>query len=494
MTQSPAVARRRSRFRRTYATLGTVTLAASSMAAAFAAPLSVTPDTDGVPGPCVHVATSTFGCPTAADLDALVNNNAGVRFTDNGINTFVGGNFIATRGATEAEGRMVVVGDARFEQGPEYNFGIAGVGSRIVPPANATVLQVGGDLTVTTKLKVVGYSGTESFPYNIQYEGTLTGTPVYDNLPLDASKSSTTKVSGIAAAYAPAVAKLTASSKHLSTLTANGTVAPDGPYLKLTGDGASSVQVFEYPTNLSAAQDITFDAIPTGATVIINVLGAGPVDVKLNDVVGATTATGQLSRNVLWNVPDATVVAFSGGAQVTGSIMVGSPAATTTISVPGTNGRLFVAGNLTHSGTGGNELHAYPFTGTLPTSPTPTPTATPTATPTGTPTATPTTTPTASPTATPTGDPTTESSTDEPTDGSTLDDGTDEPTDGATTDDEGGVGSEEGEPTDGTPTDDGTSPDDGLPVTGAEAAIGSGIAFLLIVGGIALLAIRRREA
>ncbi|MBD9699877.1 choice-of-anchor A family protein [Flavimobilis sp. GY10621] len=81
--------------------------------------------------------------------------------------------------------------------------------------------------------------------------------------------------------------------------------------------------------------------------------------------------------------------------------------------------------------------------------------------------------------------------TDEPSTGTP---GTDEPTNGATTDDDGGVGSEEGEPTDGTPTDDGTSPDDGLPVTGAQAAIGSGIALLLIVGGTALLAVRRREA
>ena len=59
---------------------------------------------------------------------------------------------------------------------------------------------------------------------------------------------------------------------------------------------------------------------------------------------------------------------------------------------------------------------------------------------------------------------------------------------------DGEVDDEQGTPSNGTPTDDGTSPDDGLPVTGAQAAIGSGIALLLFVGGIALLAIRRREA
>jgi hypothetical protein len=36
------------------------------------------------------------------------------------------------------------------------------------------------------------------------------------------------------------------------------------------------------------------------------------------------------------------------------------------ISQPGVNGRVYLAGNLVHTGTAGTEIHAYPFTGTLP--------------------------------------------------------------------------------------------------------------------------------
>ncbi|QIK83460.1 choice-of-anchor A family protein [Sanguibacter sp. HDW7] len=511
--------------RRALAAVGVVALAVGgalgsiAVTDAFAAPAA---ETDGTPGGCITSTDALFPCPTSAELDTIINSNGNPIHNDNAINTFVGGDFTATAGATEAEGRMIVRGNATFAQNPDYYFGIAGVGSRIVAPPGTEVLQVGGNLTVTTKLTVVSFAGSTNYPYWIAHSGTLTGTPSFQSLPGQPA-GGVVKRAGIGALYDNAVTNLTARSASLKALPTTGTIAPDGPYLKATGDGTSMLQVFTYPvhtgTGAAPAQDLTFGGIPAGATVIINVPGTGTVDVKLNGVDSATTATARVSRNILWNVPDATTVAFSGSAQTTGSIMVGNPASTTTITIPGANGRIFVAGNLVHAGSGGNELHAYPFTGTLPGSsptptvtptgtstptptatstgtPTPTPTATSTGTPTPTPTATSTGTPTPTPTATSTGTPTpTPTATGSPTDDPTTGESTEEPTDGTTTDDpDGGVGSEEGEPTDGTTPDGDESPEGGLPVTGAQAALGSGIALVLILGGIALLAVRRRNA
>ncbi|MFJ8476187.1 choice-of-anchor A family protein, partial [Kitasatospora sp. NPDC094011] len=55
-----------------------------------------------------------------------------------------------------------------------------------------------------------------------------------------------------------------------------------------------------------------------------------------------------------------------GSAQFQGSVLAGNPGGTTTLAQPGMNGRVYLAGNLIHTGTGGYELHSYPFDGDLP--------------------------------------------------------------------------------------------------------------------------------
>ena len=55
----------------------------------------------------------------------------------------------------------------------------------------------------------------------------------------------------------------------------------------------------------------------------------------------------------------ATTVNVGGAAQLPGSLLVPTAPSTTTLSGLGTNGRILVAGDLVHTGTG--ELHAYPF-------------------------------------------------------------------------------------------------------------------------------------
>ncbi len=62
----------------------------------------------------------------------------------------------------------------------------------------------------------------------------------------------------------------------------------------------------------------------------------------------------------MWNFPDTSDVVIGSMAQFPGSVLVANPASTTTVKLPGTNGRLWVAGNLVHDFLGG-EFHAFPF-------------------------------------------------------------------------------------------------------------------------------------
>jgi LPXTG-motif cell wall-anchored protein len=47
-------------------------------------------------------------------------------------------------------------------------------------------------------------------------------------------------------------------------------------------------------------------------------------------------------------------------------VLAGNPEGVTTLSQPGMNGRVYLAGGLIQEGMGGYELHAYEFTGDLP--------------------------------------------------------------------------------------------------------------------------------
>ncbi|MGP3772378.1 choice-of-anchor A family protein [Streptomyces sp. SDT5-1] len=191
--------------------------------------------------------------------------------------------------------------------------------------------------------------------------------------------------------------------------TPTGTAVNDGYTTVFTGDGSSRLQVFDIDFDMVAAGGgmggFRFEGIPSGATVLVNAYGDAR---RINTYEGMLPA--ELRDRLLWNFPDASGVELAGGTQFSGSVLVGNPASTTTLTMSGVNGRFYTAGSLTHTsaagGGGGQELHAYPFDGDLPTcdeSPTPTPTPThltPTPTPTQT-TATPTPTPTI-PTPTPT--------------------------------------------------------------------------------------------
>ncbi|MFH9609927.1 choice-of-anchor A family protein [Streptomyces sp. NPDC017448] len=420
---------------------------------------------------------------------------------DSNINVYVGGGFLVRQAAAEAEGKIVTLGrfdmEKRAGASQVYNVGVAGVGSRVPPPDGSDYLTVGGDVTIAAGRRLLAEEGTHSG--RVAYAGELTGTvnpaaaPRFDE---DA-----------AAPYTGLRPQLTEASRCYAYegdehRTATGTWRVVGDVATFIGDGRSALQIFDVDADLAAANGgntgIVFAGIPAGATVLVNVYGASR---SIATYMGAFSDPG-LRENLLWNFPDATDLALTGPAQFQGSVLVGQPSSTTTLDMSGTNGRFYTAGSLTHTSagqSGGQEIHAYPFNGDLPSctpEPTPTPTdPTPSPTPTDpTPTPTdPTPTPT-DPTPTPTPTDPTPCPTD-PTPGPT------DPTPGPTDPTPGPTAPTSG-PTDPTPAPTGHTPHPTpspshpgeLPGTGArggERVLGSIAAALVAAGGTVLVATRR---
>ncbi|WP_020667066.1 choice-of-anchor A family protein [Amycolatopsis nigrescens] len=332
--------------------------------------------------------------------------NGGFAGRDNAVNVFVGGDYLVRGRAAEAEGRVVTLGtfDQAKDQGVSsvYNIGIVGVGSRVPPPDGADFLTTGGAVSVTPGQRLIAEGGV------VRHAGPLSGTVVgTDVADPDA-----------AAPYAGWRDSLSTASQCYAKGTATGTAVNEGYQTTFTGDGRSALQVFNVDFDIvgrgGGMQGIVFQGIPAGATVLVNLTGGARTINTYTGDPGDTDPLNALRERLLWNFPDAGRVNLTGGAQFQGSVLVGNPGSTTTVSLPGVNGRFFSTGSLVHTspptGGGGQEFHAYPFDGDLPDCNGPTPTTTPTE-----PTTTEPTTTTTEPTTTTTQPTTTEPTTTEPT-------------------------------------------------------------------------------
>ncbi|MDV5145992.1 choice-of-anchor A family protein [Streptomyces sp. SBC-4] len=438
--------------RRRLAVIAAATVGATALVGALAVNGFADPLPGGL-GPCLPGNCPPDGYPPI--------NSGGVVYRDNNINIFVGGDFLVREAAAEAEGKVVVLGG--FDQNKRagvssvYNVGIVGAGSRIPPDDGTDFLTVGKDLTVASGQSLLAEEGDVKgvVRYGGVLSGTVTPTPVHDAAAADQYTALRGQLTDASQCYAYV---------NGASRTPTGTAANNDTETLFTGDGSSALQVFNADFDLESAsggqQGIRFANIPEDATVLVNVLGAD----RTVDTFIAGLPDG-LRERVLWNFPDATTVKFEGTAQFAGSVLIGNQASTATVTMPGTNGRFFTTGNLTHAsetdGGGGQEMHAYPFNGDLPscTDPTPTPTPTdPTPTPTD-PTPTPT-----DPTPTPTDPtPTPTDPTPTPTDPTpTPTDPTPTPTDPTPT------------PTDPTPTPTDPTPTPTDPTTGGGDSGGYG--------------------
>ncbi|MFI9331006.1 choice-of-anchor A family protein [Kitasatospora sp. NPDC052868] len=312
-------------------------------------------------GPCVP-----GSCPDPFPSSI---NNGPFAGRDNGVNIFVGNQFLVTGRAAEAEGRVVVLDG--FTQAKEagvssiYNIGIAGVGSRVPPPDGADFLTTGGGITIAPGQSLVAEGGVVRHAGAVS--GTVTGTLVTD--------------ANAVQPYSGLRDQLTAASDCYARVngmprTPTGTAVNQGGQTLFTGDGASALQVFNVDFDLTGPtggqQGIVFANIPSGATILVNVLGAARA---LNTYSGGINDTDDplnaYRDHLLWNFPDSTAVTLAGTGQFQGSFLIGEQASLTTVTLAGVNGRFFTTGSLTHTslpvGGGGQEFHSWPFNGDLPT-------------------------------------------------------------------------------------------------------------------------------
>ncbi|MER7704671.1 choice-of-anchor A family protein, partial [Kitasatospora sp. NPDC097605] len=294
-------------------------------------------------------------------------NNGPFAGRDNGINIFVGSDFLVRGRAAEAEGRVVVLND--FDQSKDvgvssiYNIGIVGVGSRVPPPDGADFLTTGGDITIAAGQTLVAEGGVVRHAGTVT--GNVTGTLVQDPNAVQPYAGLRDQLSDASECYARV---------NGVPRTPTGIAVNAGFETLFTGDGVSPLQVFNVDFDLTgpggAQQGIAFANIPAGATILVNLTGENRTINTFSGDIADTDPLNAYRERLLWNFPDATTVTLAGTGQFQGSFLIGEQSSQTTVTLPGINGRFFTTGGLIHTssptGGGGQEFHAYPFNGDLP--------------------------------------------------------------------------------------------------------------------------------
>jgi choice-of-anchor A domain-containing protein len=172
--------------------------------------------------------------------------------------------------------------------------------------------------------------------------------------------------------YNKLLGDLAAKSAGYAATPVTGTVDITETAVTLTGDGVSPLQVFSVDgATLGAIEGVGRSlqvlGVPAGATAVVNLTGPA-VDLDVDSLLAPDgtpldptngSAFSDLATHLLWNAPTASTVDVGGAAQLPGSLLVPTSPSTTTLAGAGTNGRILVAGDLVHTGTG--QLHSYPL-------------------------------------------------------------------------------------------------------------------------------------
>ncbi|MFJ3958392.1 choice-of-anchor A family protein [Arthrobacter sp. NPDC090010] len=302
---------------------------------------------------------------------------------DNRPNLFVKGAFTVVQSAAEMEGKAVVLGNADIAKANGiYNVGTAGVGSGLWPQPGTDHLVVGGSLRASSGVTVdVGANNTPGGGA-VSVGGDIEAPKLTSN-----GGKITSGDSSSADSFRNMPGRIVSTSASYAALPTTGRVSVTSWGLDLLGDGVSATQVFTVDGAVlgTAVRSLEVKNVPAGARVIVNVTGGPKVTLGLNALLVngtpvpiSSSAFGELAGHILWNYTEASDVHVTGSAQVPGSMLVPVGSGTTTIDVPGYNGRVYVNGDFVHGGSG-SEVHAYPFpdelTGcTVDPQPTPTPT------------------------------------------------------------------------------------------------------------------------
>ncbi|MEU7017596.1 choice-of-anchor A family protein [Streptomyces sp. NPDC046385] len=374
------------------ATIGMRTGMRSAVALAFVLGLS-TPCVAQA-APLVPAAGQVPACPAAGKEPGIGHDP---RFTDANVALYAGGDYTADGGTAEAEGLLVVGGNATFAKtsGGVFNVGRVGAGSGILPPSGSVMLAVGGDLRIAAGTTLDVGHGLTAGP---RYGGSVqVGGDIDEKGSLETNGGSRTSGMGSRTALSPHASfgdTVRRESASLGALKPTGSSTRSGDTVTFKGGGGagSSPQVFAITAEeLDGASTFLFTSIPAGEAVVVNVTGGRPVGISPMSVGfnGDRADTydsgrfGEAASRILYNFEDSTSISLGGGGNFMGSIL--APKATADLTAS-TNGRVYVGGDIRTHGSG-NESHNYPWTGTStfdckPTTPAPeTPGTTPTTPP-----------------------------------------------------------------------------------------------------------------
>ncbi|MEW1906649.1 choice-of-anchor A family protein [Streptomyces sp. NPDC086147] len=321
------------------------------------------------------------------------------RFLDANVALYTGGDYTADGATAEAEGLLVVGGNATFAKGSggTFNVGRVGAGSGILPDSGAVMLSVGGNLTIAGGTRIDVGHGLTAGP---RYGGAVrVGGKIDDRGELETNGGSRASGLGARGALTPYDTfgdTVRGESASLGALKPTGTSVRSGGTVTFTGGGSGGPQVFEISAEkLDGASSFDFRSIPEGASVVVNVTGGGAVGVSPLSAafngervdVYDSARFGEAASRILYNFEASPSLTLGGGGNFMGSILAPKASADLTAS---TNGRVYVGGDLRTHGSG-NETHNYPWNGssTFSCKPTPggpgtTPAPTPTTTVPGT--------------------------------------------------------------------------------------------------------------
>ncbi len=294
-------------------------------------------------------------------------------FTDSGIALFAGGDYTAKGGSAEAEGLLVVGGNATFaKSGGVFNVGRVGMGSGIIPKSGDVMLAVGGDLSVDKGVTLDVGHGLTSGP---KYGGSVrVGGKLDVKGQLETNGGQSPDGLGKEAALKPNAgfgATIKKESASLGALKATGKTEKQGGSVTFKGSGQGGLQVFEISAaDINDVSTFTFESIPGDSSVVVNVTGSqgvkiSPMAVGFNGDrvdVYSSSKFGEAASRILYNFEDSASLTLGSGGNFMGSVL--APAASADITAS-TNGRLYVGGDLTTRGSG-NESHNYPWNGTPP--------------------------------------------------------------------------------------------------------------------------------
>jgi choice-of-anchor A domain-containing protein len=358
-------------------TLRTRALALSATIATLAAALVSLPATPLAPVDSAAADTPACVAPIA-DYPNVHGQIYGVPWgfygVDPEVGVYINGDWTVIAGAAEAEGTIVVGGNAAFTSGDYFNLGTVGLGSQVNAGAGTDMLTAGGSISVSAggTLDVGNHRGG-----NIVAGGTITPTP-----PTRYELNGGTYTAGVAAPLAPyasvplyySALSTTFAALPIGTETVDLTTDPSE--VRFIGDGVSMRQVFtvsgaDLGTDASQ-KGVAFSNIPANAVIVVNVTGTtaelsswgfsmngAPLDFSAAE---PDRVFSGWTQSITWNFAAATDVSLGLNGQLPGSVLI--PTAGSQLDLrTSINGRLYINGDVTFggSGTSGLEIHNYPL-------------------------------------------------------------------------------------------------------------------------------------